>query len=358
MPAKRSLTLALALLLVAAIPARAAGFPTITVVDISTGANSSSSSDFTALGGYLYFRADNGTNGSELWRTDGTTLGTTLVKDINANGTDSSFPSAFTALGGYLYFRADNGTNGSELWRTDGTTLGTTLVKDINSGGDSSTPNSLTAFNGYLYFRATDGVTGFELWRTNGTITEQVKNINETGIGGSDHSLPYDLTVFAGYLYFSADDGVNGRELWRTNGTALGTTLVKDINANGTDSSNPYAFTAFGDYLYFIATDGTNGYGYELWRLDSSGLTESSSIPGTNSGIGCMCDPLTALGGRLFMAMYSDETGGEFAYLDEPTGGLPPTNRDDSGWSTALVLLVAITAVAGLTVRMREVKRT
>jgi hypothetical protein len=55
--------------------------------------------------------------------------------------------------------------------------------------------------------------------------------------------------------------------------------------------------------------------------------------------------------------MYSDETGSELAYLDEPTFGLPGTNRDGSVWSAALVLLAAVTAAAGLTVRLREVKR-
>ena len=55
--------------------------------------------------------------------------------------------------------------------------------------------------------------------------------------------------------------------------------------------------------------------------------------------------------------MYSDEVGSELAYIDEPTFVLPETNRNGSAWSTALVLLAAITAVAGVGLRMREVKR-
>ena len=42
------------------------------------------------------------------------------------------------------------------------------------------------------------------------------------------------------------------------------------------------------------------------------------------------------------MAAYSDETGSELAYLDEPTFVLPETNRDGSVWSTALVVLAAV----------------
>jgi ELWxxDGT repeat protein len=181
-----------------------------------------------------------------------------------------------------------------------------------------------------------------------------VSNIN-TGAGAG--SSPEYFTALSGYLYFRADDGTNGTELWRTDGTPLGTTLVEDININVGGSSYPGYFTALGDYLYFGAADDDTSY--DLWRVDGSGLTESSSIPGTNAGIGCECSPvLNALNGRLFMVTYSDETGSELAYLDEPTFGLPGTNRDGSAWSTALVLLAAVTAVAGVGLRMRGAPRS
>ena len=57
------------------------------------------------------------------------------------------------------------------------------------------------------------------------------------------------------------------------------------------------------------------------------------------------------------MAAYSDETGSELAYLDEPTFVLPETNSDGSVWTTALVLLAAVTAVAGVGLRMRGAPR-
>ncbi len=100
MSTKRILSAALALLLVAAMPARATSVPTLTVIDtINPGAGSSGAMDRStsvALSGYLYFNAYDGTNGYELWRTNGTT--TTLVEDINtANiGADGSAPDAFT----------------------------------------------------------------------------------------------------------------------------------------------------------------------------------------------------------------------------------------------------------------------
>ena len=160
------------------------------------------------------------------------------------------------------------------------------------------------------------------------------------------------FTALGDYLYFLAYDDTHGYELWRTNGTT--TELVDNIHS-GADSSYPYGFTALGDYLYFLANDGTNG---NLWRVNAAGTIESASPAGTNVFFGCMCErPILTLNGRLFAPVTTDETGFEFAYLDEPTFGLPGTNRDGSVWSTALVLLAAITAVAGAGLRIRGVRR-
>ena len=216
-------------------------------------------------------------------------------------------------------------------------------------GGDSSSPYELTAYGAFLYFSAIDSTTGRELWRTNGTTTERVADIN----AGSPDSYPDDFAVLGTWLYFRADDGTSGPELWRTNGTS--TTRVADINTAGTDGSYPYGLTTLGSYIYFNASAGST---WKLWRVSAAGTVEPSSPAGTNVFFGCMCDrPILTLNGRLFAPMATDETGMEFAYLDEPTYGLPLTNRDDTQWSTALVLLAALTAAAGLTVRMRTQQR-
>jgi len=178
-----------------------------------------------------------------------------------------------------------------------------------------------------------------------------VNDIN-TANGGADGSGPYGFTALSGHLYFNAYESTHGAELWRTNGTT--TELVEDISTgnSGADSSSPNYLTALGDFLYFSATNST--YGYELWRINDEGATQSVAVPGTSAGVGCMCDrPLRAMDGRLFIAMYSNETGSEFAYLDEPAFGLPETSTAGSSWSTTLVLLAAITAVAGVGLRMR-----
>ena len=77
-----------------------------------------------------------------------------MVKDINS-GSGYSYANDLTAVGNTLYFRAYDGTNGFELWKSDGTASGTVMVKDIYSGSGSGTPDpEFTAVGNTLYFRA------------------------------------------------------------------------------------------------------------------------------------------------------------------------------------------------------------
>ena len=63
-----------------------------------------------------------------------------MVTDIRSGIGDGSSPSYLTVVGNTLYFRADDGINGRELWKSDGTVSGTVMVKDIYSGSDGSSP--------------------------------------------------------------------------------------------------------------------------------------------------------------------------------------------------------------------------
>ena len=59
----------------------------------------------------------------------------------------------------------NDGINGSELWRSDGTDDGTIMVKDISVGTEGSSPSFLTEVNGTLFLEANDGINGSELWK-------------------------------------------------------------------------------------------------------------------------------------------------------------------------------------------------
>jgi len=81
--------------------------------------------------------------------------GTMRVKDIYAGGGSSS-PSELAEVNGTLFFGADDGSSGDELWKSDGTEAGTVRVRDINAGPGSSSPYYLTNVNGTLFFSADD----------------------------------------------------------------------------------------------------------------------------------------------------------------------------------------------------------
>ena len=217
--------------------------------DIRTGAADGVPQGFTPVGANkVVFSAEDAANGIELWVTDiGTSAGTALLKDLwtgSASGTPhSGEPYGFTPAGGNkALFSADYGASGRELWVTDGTAAGTVVLKDIQTGGVGSAPEGFEApGNGKVLFAAETTSAGRELWATDGTAagTLQLKDISPGAIGSS----PEGLTALGnGKAVFTADDGLNGRELWVTDGTGAGTVLLSDVFL-GWDSSTPYALT-------------------------------------------------------------------------------------------------------------------
>src|SRR5205823_8808173 len=127
----------------------------VLVKDIRPGGIGSNPFNLMVVGETLFFSANDGVNGTELWKSDGTAAGTVLVKDIRPGSAGSS-PSYHTVVKGTLYFTANDGVNGVELWKSDGTAAGTVLVKDIRPGSSrygsplSSSPDHLTAVGAQL----------------------------------------------------------------------------------------------------------------------------------------------------------------------------------------------------------------
>ena len=298
--------------------------------DTNNGFDSGSPRLFTAVGNTLYFTASDGTNGAELWKSDGTANGTMMIKDINSDDSGSGV-SKLTAVGNTLYFSASDGSsdtdNGVELWKSDGTASGTVMVKDINSGSGYSYPSGLTAVGNTLYFRAYDGDNGVDLWKSDGTAsgTVMVKDINSP----LQPNIPSDPSAVVGNtFYFLADDGTNGKELWKSDGTANGTVMVKDINS-GSSSGSPSHLTAFGNTLYFTANDGTNGY--ELWKSDGT-ASGTVMVKDINSGSSSSdLGDLTAIGNTLYFRGTDGTNGNELWKSDGTASGTVMVKNIKSG---------------------------
>jgi ELWxxDGT repeat protein len=114
----------------------------------------------------LYFSADNGSSGRELWRSDGTSGGTYAV--FSQPGSVELYPTELFVFSGSLFFSGYAPTTGQELWVSDGTTAGTHLFKDLVPGSAGSYPTDFHVMNGVLYFSAGD-FPDCQLWRSNGT---------------------------------------------------------------------------------------------------------------------------------------------------------------------------------------------
>jgi trimeric autotransporter adhesin len=189
----------------------------------------------------VIFSARHNTSGVELWYSNGTKEGTILITDINPVGnsypSNPLYYSAnaiplqngelpFAKLDDKIFFVANDGVHGFELWESDGTPAGTRLVKDIYPGFNSSSIKWMLVMGSALYFSANDGVAGEELWKSDGTLSGTVlfKDINVGPASGS----PVGLTLLENKFVFAADNGTTGSEPWISDGNPASTFLLVD----------------------------------------------------------------------------------------------------------------------------------
>jgi ELWxxDGT repeat protein len=97
---------------------------------------SSEPREFTAFAGDVYFIADGDSATTALWRVDAQGR-VEMVRDFGTR-VSAAIPFFPTPLGDTLFLVGIDDEHGRELWRSDGTTDGTVLVRDINPGTGSS----------------------------------------------------------------------------------------------------------------------------------------------------------------------------------------------------------------------------
>jgi ELWxxDGT repeat protein len=274
--------------------------------DINPGAGSGVNSfSYFAATDYLLFWGFDGSNGTKgnPYRSNGTTSGTGLIKVISGS-TAANFPGPMVEVNDVQLFGFNDGLTSGQLWRTDGTSVGTSRLTTFAANND---PKNFMPMGNTLFFTSSSNCTlgGVQcVWSTDATAAASIAMVNSNvndfprptvvmqrfvfsgrpinggpfGLfvsngteGGStlltSTTLGSEIVAVNDKAYFVASDATNGAELWVTGLTGATTHVVTDINPGIADSS-PQHLTRVGDLVFFTASDPTAGR--ELWRSDGT----------------------------------------------------------------------------------------
>lgn len=236
------------------------------------------------LGDQLLFVGSTPDDGNELWLTDGSPMSAQKL-EIRPGPEGAEFDSngiGFVRIGDTYYFAANDGVSGGELWRTDGTEVGTSMVRDIRVGPEGSNPgapsanntsrSSIATLNESVLFLANDGTTGVELWTSDGTEdgTRLVKDIH-TGPADSGGTFTHAGRLLSEVRLISTDDGSPSEptNLWVTDGTEAGTFAFKKLlPADGSIEHVGLEIVEVAGNWYFPVK--IDQQGWELWKSDGT----------------------------------------------------------------------------------------
>ena len=190
----------------------------------------------TRVGDLLYFTRQTD-EGLEVWKSDGTSSGTTaVVTGLSHRGA----PSYEGTANGLFFFTFQVGDgNDLRLWRSDGTAEGTfPVTEEVDGNGAAGGTFALTQyieFNNELYVVVRSSSIfshprSVGIIKTDGTVenTVPVKAVHE----GNQRLLKYaDVIEINDKLYFSFFEGEAHRLfIWESDGTEAGTQLIYDVS--------------------------------------------------------------------------------------------------------------------------------
>jgi ELWxxDGT repeat protein len=307
-------------------------------------------SDFVVFKNYIYFAGGTtgvGGTGIELWRTDGTEAGTTLVKDINTTtATASSDPGCLTVVPNplvppsdpnyeTLYFAAADGLNGRELWKSDGTPQGTVMVADINPGYGSSSPGQLIAVAGQVVFNCLNG-----LCKSDGTAAGTVGDVSLVPDASPSRFVELNGVVYfwGGPLYrwdlqtapvnVSSPLAPRVQEIVKLNNKIYFTTQLWNSTfyvydpATGVTSKvldmpewkEALSLTVVGSRALFAQVDSSTGAWEGLWQFDGTTVSPITPV--------LLIYDMKELGGALYLAADDGVHGSELWTSDGSTAHL------------------------------------
>lgn len=227
---------------------------------------------------------------------------TAMVADVNPGPADavhtvfgfSARQELLAVYDGSLYFQADDGQSGAELWRASAGTA--TQVAEIAPGPTGSSPHAFAVFQGQLYFAATTPSTGEELFRFDGSSASLAAETHPGNEGGEI----FGLTVFDGALYFSVPN--DGEQVWRFDGTTA--EPVTAINAApgrvvAFGHRPARAFVPFGGKLYYVRSTPLPEH-YELWVYDGAKASMLKALTHGNDIVSYVFDLVVYQGALYF----------------------------------------------------------
>jgi len=200
----------------------------------------------------------------ELWSFDTVSNNLLQLKTFEYSGNVKLY-----SFNNQLFLAANDGISGKEVWKSDGTVAGTTLLKDIALNSGSSISNDfkiLTLNNGKFYFIANTS-TGYQLYESDGTTAGTISVKPIQGIGELNGASAGNYFVFSGF-----DPAGGGIEPWISDGTAAGTKILKDILPGNTSSMGNSKFFKINNKIYFDTN--SNGispsFGNYIWETDGT----------------------------------------------------------------------------------------
>lgn len=260
-----------------------------------------------SLNGLVLFQGYDQWAGYELFRSDGTVAGTTLVADVESPA--SSGPTELTRVGDVVYFISNN-PEIPKLWRTDGTAAGTVLVRTFAPA--EGRPLNLIAVGDALFFETIATNNSAMLWTIPpGAASPQLLRTFVDAalwLTGTPRFLFRTAAAVGDTLYFAHYTVAQGSELWKSDGTAAGTVMVADLVPGR--SSAPMMLTDFNGRLAFFAeVENDTSYG-RIWVSDGTAATthvvsQDTQVAGAPG--------LTLAGGRLIFTGGNGTMGGLFS---------------------------------------------
>ncbi len=171
-------------------------------------------SQLTVSGSNLFFTSSSAGEGTELWVSDGTEVGTEVF-DLFPGAGFSSSPDQLVDVNGTLYFRAIDPSEGTKgLWKSDGSEVGTEVVfNDVIGDVDE-----ITVIGDQIFFTIDDLIIGEEV-KVYNTINEEITKIDM--VEGAADGFPDDLVNFNGSLYLTYQFSVNTRAIAKLNPSDL-----------------------------------------------------------------------------------------------------------------------------------------